>query len=117
MSALEHALKASQAPLRELAAALLASGPSVLRLGWMMSPLQPLQHLLGSHNRCQQTLSRPLSQPSKQVVERCALSVACVPKQRGFGVHLGGGDHLKGLPRLSQLGSFVDRRPVVAEGA
>ena len=44
MSALEHTLKASQAPLRELPAALLASGPPALQLGPALGPLQPLQH-------------------------------------------------------------------------
>ena len=53
----------------------------------------------------------------EEVVKRRTLSATFIAKHRGFGHHLGGGDHCKGLPRLSHVRLVVSRRPVAAEGA
>ena len=53
----------------------------------------------------------------EEVVKRRTLSATCIAKHRAFCDHLGGGDHWKGLPRLSHVRLVVSRRPVAAEGA
>ena len=52
-----------------------------------------------------------------EVINRPALSATYMARHHAICVLLGGGDHWKGLPRLSHVGRVVGYRSVVAEGA